>query len=98
MSKPKAEERPVPKPTVVVADCSDAIQQAAFELAAKAWKGVDRNDMVIAEQIKKGLDEQFEGGWHCIVGKHFAAYVTNEAEKLLMFRMGPHQVLVFKHG
>ena len=54
--------------------------------------------MVLAELIKKGLDEQFEGGWHCIVGKHFAAYVTNESEKLLMFRMGPHQVLVFKHG
>ena len=41
MSKAKAEERPVPKPAVVVADCAEAIQQAAFELATKAWKGVD---------------------------------------------------------
>lgn len=59
---------------------------------------MQKNEMTLSELLKKGLDEQFEGGWHCIVGKHFAAYVTHESEKLLMFRMGPYQVLMFKHG
>jgi dynein light chain LC8-type len=48
--------------------------------------------------MKKGTDEQFEGGWHCVVGKHFAAFVTHESERLVMFQMGTHKVLLFKHG
>ena len=54
--------------------------------------------MVLAEKLKKSIDEQFEGGWHVIVGKHFAAFVTHESDRLLMFQMGPQKVLVFKHG
>lgn len=39
MSKAKPEERPVPKPEIVVADVPESVQTAAFELAAKIWKG-----------------------------------------------------------
>jgi hypothetical protein len=43
MSKPakKGEERPVPKPELIVADLPEATIQAIFELATKTWKGAE---------------------------------------------------------
>ena len=41
MSKPvkKLEERPPPKPIVLVADIADSVQAGIFEIVAKLWKG-----------------------------------------------------------
>eukprot|EP00698_Gefionella_okellyi_P025541 TRINITY_DN93_c0_g1_i2.p1 TRINITY_DN93_c0_g1~~TRINITY_DN93_c0_g1_i2.p1 ORF type:complete len:100 (+),score=15.45 TRINITY_DN93_c0_g1_i2:62-361(+) len=92
------DDRVIPKAQILLADMPEAMQQAAVEAAAKAWKGDQKMDKDRAEVIKRSFDEQFEGGWHCIIGKHFASQVTHESDRLVFFSMGSHNVLLFKHG
>jgi len=39
---------------------------------------------------------QYHGVWHCIVGRNFGSYVTNEAKHYIYFYQGQIAVLLFK--
>ena len=44
------------------------------------------------------LSSQYNGVWHCVVGRNFGSYVTHEAEHHIYFYIGQTAVLLFKTG
>ena len=41
---------------------------------------------------------QYNGVWHCFVGRNFGAYMTHEAGHHVYFYVGQQAVLLFKTG
>eukprot|EP00419_Tripos_fusus_P086388 CAMPEP_0172851640 /NCGR_PEP_ID=MMETSP1075-20121228/51759_1 /TAXON_ID=2916 /ORGANISM="Ceratium fusus, Strain PA161109" /LENGTH=133 /DNA_ID=CAMNT_0013697693 /DNA_START=38 /DNA_END=435 /DNA_ORIENTATION=+ len=85
----------LPKPEFHVVDMSKAEQDFAVEIAmtgiVSLFKNERRSFCEVAEYMKKELDKSTVvggGAWHVIVGKHFGAWVTYEAKKLLHFHIG----------
>ncbi|KAL7671223.1 hypothetical protein ACOME3_006127 [Neoechinorhynchus agilis] len=52
--------------------------------------------MTLAKEIKSQHDEYFGPYWHCIVGRHFAAFVTHDAATFIYLNCGPISILLFK--
>ncbi|KAI0980035.1 hypothetical protein GJ496_001407 [Pomphorhynchus laevis] len=52
--------------------------------------------MMIARQIKLTHDQTFGGYWHCIVGKHFSAFVTHDTNTFAYINYDPLSILLFK--
>mmetsp|Transcript_21026 Transcript_21026/g.59700 ORF Transcript_21026/g.59700 Transcript_21026/m.59700 type:complete len:88 (+) Transcript_21026:60-323(+) len=50
----------------------------------------------IATHMKKELEDTYGATWHCLVGRHFASYVTHEKSCYAYYYVGQMGVLVFK--
>jgi hypothetical protein len=48
-------------------------------------------DLIVAQLLW-----QYHGVWHCIVGRNFGSYVTNEAKHYIYFYQGQIAVCLFK--
>lgn len=46
--------------------------------------------------VKKALDAQNGGLWHCVIGQSFGASVAHDNNMILMFKIGKAHVLVFQ--
>lgn len=59
---------------------------------------LDRSDTekIVSEQIKKFFDSKYGPNWHCVVGKHFASYVTYTSKHYIFFYMGQMAILLYK--
>ena len=42
----------------------------------------------ISEYIKCFFDKKYSPNWHCVVGKHFASYVTYTSKHYIFFYIG----------
>ncbi|CAE7477002.1 PAPP5 [Symbiodinium microadriaticum] len=99
----------LPKPEMHITDMSKAEVDFAIEVAKKGvislFKNERRSFCEVAQFIKKEFDKlfrhdylAFQGAWHVFVGKHFGAWVTYEAHKLVYFHIGQAGFLIYKHG
>jgi dynein light chain LC8-type len=52
----------------------------------------------MAQHIKNGLDNEFGGSWHIIVGTHFGSFFTYEVKCVTQFWIEHLGFLIFKHG
>lgn len=52
--------------------------------------------MLMAREIKLQHDRLFGGFWHCIVGQHFAAFVTHDSTTFAYINYGQLSILLFK--
>lgn len=50
----------------------------------------------IAEYIKQFFDKKYSPNWHCVVGKHFASYVTYTTKHYIFFYIGQMAILLYK--
>lgn len=50
----------------------------------------------IAEYIKGFFDKKYSPNWHCVVGKHFASYVTYQSKNYIFCNIGQVAVLLYK--
>lgn len=50
----------------------------------------------IAEHIKAFFDKNYAPNWHCVVGKHFASYVTYQSKNYIFCQIGQHAILLYK--
>ena len=59
---------------------------------------IDKTDTEkeIAESIKKFFDMKYSPNWHCVVGKHFASYVTYTSKHYIFFYIGQMAILLYK--
>mmetsp|Transcript_10445 Transcript_10445/g.14693 ORF Transcript_10445/g.14693 Transcript_10445/m.14693 type:complete len:83 (+) Transcript_10445:64-312(+) len=79
-------------------------QEAEFavDIAKKGVLSLFRNERrsfcEVAQYIKKEFDHTYGGAWHVFVGKHFGAWVTYEAHKLMYFHIGQAGFLIYRHG
>jgi dynein light chain LC8-type len=71
------------------------LKELHFKLEKRYYKD-------LAEIIKKEFDNKFEdgsnGSWNVIVGKNFGAFVTYEANHVILFRINHLEFLIFKFG
>mmetsp|Transcript_27089 Transcript_27089/g.61720 ORF Transcript_27089/g.61720 Transcript_27089/m.61720 type:complete len:115 (-) Transcript_27089:100-444(-) len=95
----------LPKPELHIVDMSKAEAEFAIEVAKKGvislFKNERRSFCEVAQYIKKEFDKNPAvggGAWHVFVGKHFGAWVTYEAHKLMYFHIGQAGFLIFRHG
>lgn len=50
----------------------------------------------IAEYIKCFFDKKYSPNWHCVVGKHFASYVTYTSKHYCFLYIGQTAILLYK--
>jgi dynein light chain LC8-type len=85
------------KLTIHYSEVPQDLQIAAVERAAGLIES-KKPDNEIAKDLKRAFDAQYNPQWHCVVGRHFGAYVSNEEQKVLYFTYGQTSILLFKAG
>ena len=93
-----AAEEEVPEmapPEVLAADMPLADQKKVFDMTAFALSK-EKVEKDQATYIKKELEREFDGMWHCIIGACYGVSITNETKSMLFFKTGLHYVLVFR--
>jgi dynein light chain LC8-type len=50
----------------------------------------------MAAYIKKEMEKESSGVWHCFVGRKFSSYVTHEAGHFIYFYVGQMGICLFK--
>ena len=61
---------------VQVVDMDEDMKAAACDQIMQAFDNFSKED-VIANEIRKNFDKQFEQSWNVIVGKNFGSHVIN---------------------
>jgi dynein light chain LC8-type len=49
----------------------------------------------IASAIKSKIEKQYQGSWHCFVGRNFGSVVTHEASRFIYFYIGQMGITLF---
>ncbi|ORC92948.1 putative dynein light chain [Trypanosoma theileri] len=75
---------------------ADMVLEMAQQILDKMPPSYSYKD--VATKLKKRLDAEQNGTWHVIVGSHFGANVTNDAETLVNFKINEMHLLVFRSG
>ncbi len=50
----------------------------------------------ISEYLKSFFDKKYSPNWHCVVGKHFASFVTYTSKHYIFFYIGQLAILLYK--
>lgn len=50
----------------------------------------------IAEHVKAFFDQKYAPNWHCVVGKHFASFVTYQSKNYIFCQIGQVAVILYK--
>ena len=59
---------------------------------------VDSQGQIIAELLKKFMDEKFEPFWHVVCGKHFGCYAIHENKRFIYFYLDNVAFMCYKSG
>ncbi|RNF05418.1 dynein light chain [Trypanosoma rangeli] len=96
----EVKERPVRVIKVQRYDGTKTFLNSVIELAQVVLDNMppDACYKDIAIGLKKKLEEVEKGTWHVIVGTHFGANVTNDAETLVNVKIDEMHFLVFRSG
>ncbi|PFH31369.1 dynein light chain [Besnoitia besnoiti] len=91
-------------PDIVMKGADMCAERVAFaaEVAKKGYVSLLKNDLKywqeVAQMLKQDFDKKFDGTWHVVVGQHFGAFVTHEAQQMIYFSIGAVNFLIYKHG
>jgi dynein light chain LC8-type len=50
----------------------------------------------ISAFMKNFFDKKYSPNWHCVVGKHFASFVTYTSKHYIFFYIGQMAILLYK--
>ncbi|VUZ51869.1 unnamed protein product [Hymenolepis diminuta] len=76
-------------------DMSNFQQTEAARIITEALT-IHQKETQVAKMVKTYFDEKHGRAWHCIVGKHFASYVTHEVNTYILVHVGQVSVMLFK--
>ena len=84
-----------PEPVVLAGGLPRAQQEVVFRIATQALlkEKVEKDQ---AAHVKKEIEKELGGMWHCIIGSCYGVSVSNETKKMLFFKIGLSHVLVFR--
>ena len=73
-------------------------QEMQQDVENQVNRAIDKSmiEKEIAEDIKKFFDQKYSPNWHCVVGKHFASYVTYTSKHYIFFYIGQMAILLYK--
>ncbi|RNF22705.1 dynein light chain [Trypanosoma conorhini] len=96
----EVKERPVRVIKVQRHDGTKAFLSSVIEMAQVVLDNLDPDACYkdIAIGLKNKLEETEKGTWHVIIGSHFGANVTNDAETLVNVKIDEKHILVFRSG
>ena len=80
----------------VVCEMDDDMKQNVETQVNRAMDLKDDTENCISEYIKKFFDFTYGPNWHCVVGKHFASYVTYQSKNYIFFYIGQMAILLYK--
>jgi len=84
-----------PRVVVRIQDMEQEMMQFSIDQAADAIeKYIEEKD--IASALKQAMTNEFGPTWHCMVGRHFASYVTYEKNRYIYFYIGQMGFMLFK--
>mmetsp|Transcript_27792 Transcript_27792/g.20175 ORF Transcript_27792/g.20175 Transcript_27792/m.20175 type:complete len:81 (+) Transcript_27792:29-271(+) len=65
-------------------------QEMQQDVENQVNRAIDKSmiEKEIAEDIKRFFDNKYAPNWHCVVGKHFASYVTYTSKHYIFFYIG----------
>ena len=68
------------------------------DVEAQINKAIDckETENEIAEYLKSFFDKKYAANWHCVVGKHFASYVTFTSKHYIFLYIGQLAILLYK--
>ena len=68
------------------------------DLETQINKAIDckETEKDIAEFVKTFFDKKYSPNWHCVVGKHFASYVSYTTKHYIFFYIGQMAILLYK--
>ena len=79
----------------VVCEMSEEMK-ADFEKQVNHIMDQKDTEKEIAEFIKGFFDKKYSPNWHCVVGKHFASYVTYTSKSYIFCQIGQVAILLYK--
>jgi len=85
------------KAVVKICDMPQEMLEAALGQAEAAFAQFN-TDKEVAQAVRNHFVKQYNGVWHCFVGRNFGAYMTHEANHHVYFYVGQMAVLLFKTG
>ena len=53
-------------------------------------------EMEASQHLKDFFDKKYSPNWHCVVGKHFASFVTYTSKHYVFFYIGQMAFLLYK--
>ncbi|VDO12028.1 unnamed protein product [Rodentolepis nana] len=68
-------------------DMSDFQQTEAARIITEALT-IHQKETLVAKTVKAYFDEKHGRAWQCVVGKHFASYVTHEVNTYILVHIG----------
>jgi len=79
----------------VVCEMSDEMKK---EVETQVNSAMDNKETEkeISEFLKTYFDNKYSPNWHCVVGKHFASYVTYTSKHYIFFYIGQMAILLYK--
>ena len=81
-------------------DVTDDILDATISKANKLLEEFDADSqgLIIAERLKKFMDEKYEAFWHVVCGKHFGCYAIHENKSFIYFYLDNVAFMCYKSG
>ncbi|KAL5104475.1 Dynein light chain 1 cytoplasmic [Taenia crassiceps] len=76
-------------------DMNDNQQAEAANVIAEALT-IHYKETQVAKTVKTHFDTKYGRSWQCIVGKHFASYITHEVGSYLLVHVGSVSVMLYK--
>lgn len=74
--------------TWVVCEMDQEMRNDVEQQVNKAIDLYDAAEREVAEFMKNFFDKNYSPNWHCVVGKHFASYVTYTSKHYIFFYIG----------
>ncbi len=79
-------------------DCPDDILDIIIAKAGRLLSefDIDVKGVVIAEKLKKYMDDHYGSSWHVICGRHFGCYSIYESGRFVFFYLDNVAFLLYK--
>jgi|EP00505_MAST-04D_sp_SCG-Rhode-Island_P004484 dynein light chain LC8-type len=83
------------KPVIKTSEMNPELSEKALRIAADAIE-VESTEQHMAAYIKREMEKEVGGTWHCFVGRKFSSFVTHEQGFFIYFYVGQMGICLFK--
>ena len=80
--------------TEINQEMQEDVEKQVNEVLGKNTNDVQEKG--ISTPLKDFFDRKYSPNWHCVVGKHFASFVTYTSKHYIFFYVGQMAILLYK--
>ncbi|TKR67895.1 hypothetical protein L596_023972 [Steinernema carpocapsae] len=78
---------------------AEGVQKVALEIIRESLKKLPKAGvyMELSKKVKKAMDSEIGGPWHCVVGARFACNTSNDGQGYMHLKVGHYlHVIVYR--